>query len=232
MPKLWLLSDLHVECYPEGRGLLPAPDFDVLVVAGDIWEGEPGRAIEALVEMSGGRPTVAVLGNHDYWGLDIQDALHRARASAEGTNVHVLDGDTVEVGGLRFCGATLWPDLGREVDSLSPLGEPIRLRGGELREDQVSAMREAQIAALEDSGADVVLTHYPADGVVLSRPPAIWLSGHRHDFERRMVGGTEFIRNPRQARVFADRMVLDVAPRLAVAPVLGDDGGDADFVVR
>lgn len=234
MPKLWMLSDLHLECYPLDRRLPRAPeDFDVLVVAGDIWESCPERAVIALRRMAGDRPVVAVLGNHDYWGLEIDEAIHRAKVAGARHDVHVLDGDTVDADGVIICGATLWPDLDRVVHSLSPLGEPIRHGGSQFRLDLVKADRKRQIAALEASGADLIVTHYPAGELQLSKPPRVWLSGHEHSFERSCRNGTEYIRNPRQARVFADVMVVDVAPSAqAVAPSLEDERvADADLVM-
>ena len=45
MPRLWILSDLHLEAMPYPERFQPAPrPFDVLVAAGDVWEGSVRRA--------------------------------------------------------------------------------------------------------------------------------------------------------------------------------------------
>jgi hypothetical protein len=52
----WILSDLHLE---DGVPLpSEAPDFDVLVCAGDVAEGSPARSVEAVARLARGRPAV------------------------------------------------------------------------------------------------------------------------------------------------------------------------------
>lgn len=209
---MWVLSDIHLECYPEHSRYLPVPDCDLIVVAGDVWEGQPELMVDALRRMGDGRPVVATLGNHDLWDLDMADAIHRAKARAEGTDVHVLQDETIEIMGLTFFGSTWWPDLNVLTDSLSPLGEPILSGGSPLSQPVMNALRERTLRAAESSGADVFVTHYGPEAN-LANPPRLWVSGHYHSFDRRQQGGTVFVRNPRQSRVFADRMVVGLEPR-------------------
>ena len=56
--RIFPLSDLHLE--RRGLDAVPAPcrPFDVLVCAGDVWEGEPARGVEALLRLSGGQPVL------------------------------------------------------------------------------------------------------------------------------------------------------------------------------
>ena len=109
--RLWILSDLHLELT---RGWdLPAadarPDFDVLVVAGDlITRMERGvEWLKARVD----RPVIYVAGNHEAYGQDVDRTIEKARIAAAGTNVHVLENDTVEIDGVVFIGATFWTDF-------------------------------------------------------------------------------------------------------------------------
>jgi hypothetical protein len=45
LSRLWVLSDLNLEAVPHPESYRPErPKFDVVVVAGDIWEGDPRRA--------------------------------------------------------------------------------------------------------------------------------------------------------------------------------------------
>lgn len=108
--RLHLLSDIHLETGPYQ---LPNDlDFDVLIAAGDIGEGTLG--IEWL-KTSTDKPVVSVLGNHEYYSackVERVDRLQEIRDAAAGSNVHVLDNESIVIGGVRFLGATLWTDFG------------------------------------------------------------------------------------------------------------------------
>ncbi len=63
--RLWILADLHLEAVPHPELFRPEqPNFDVLVVAGDLWEGDSKRSSRFVAELAGGKPSVAVLDNH------------------------------------------------------------------------------------------------------------------------------------------------------------------------
>lgn len=110
--KLWILSDIHLELSrgwdfpsPDGR-----PDFDVLVVAGDLIPGME-RGVEWLRERVTDRPVIYVPGNHEFYGQDIDRTVEKALAAAKGTNVHVMQGHVLDIGDVRFVGSTLWTDF-------------------------------------------------------------------------------------------------------------------------
>ena len=67
------ISDPHLE----RRKLqeIPALDqsFDVLVSAGDHWEGQPEKAVQSVVALAGGRPSIMVAGNRDLYTLGPED---------------------------------------------------------------------------------------------------------------------------------------------------------------
>lgn len=106
LPRLHILSDVHLET---GAYALPAElEFDILIAAGDI--GPVEVAVPWLASI--GKPVVYVLGNHEHWETEFGDALKLARRLAKGTSVHVLERDSVVLQGVRFLGATLWPDFG------------------------------------------------------------------------------------------------------------------------
>jgi predicted phosphodiesterase len=110
--RLWILSDLHMETT---RGWdLPSkdlrPDFDVLVMAGDLIT-RMERGVAWLLDRVDDRPVVYVSGNHEKWGADADRTVEKARAAAKGTNVHVLEDAAVEIGGVRFAGCCLWTDF-------------------------------------------------------------------------------------------------------------------------
>jgi Icc-related predicted phosphoesterase len=109
--RLWILSDLHLELT---RGWdLPSeherPDFDVLVVAGDLTT-RMERGVSWLQDRVAAR-VVYVAGNHEFYGTDIDRTVEKARAAAAGSNIHVLQNDAVTIDGITFIGATMWTDF-------------------------------------------------------------------------------------------------------------------------
>jgi Icc-related predicted phosphoesterase len=83
---------------------------DLVVVAGDTCEGAL-RAFEHLRRIVPIHiPIVMVLGNHEYYRRFIPNELALARSQAPAFNIHVLENDTIALGGVRFVGATLWTD--------------------------------------------------------------------------------------------------------------------------
>jgi Icc-related predicted phosphoesterase len=102
--QLHVLSDLHLDV----RALEPPrATADVVVIAGDV--GSPEQAVAWARSLE--RPVVLVPGNHEHHGDSIPGAIRRLRALASGTNVHVLAGDALVLGGVRFLGTTLWTDF-------------------------------------------------------------------------------------------------------------------------
>lgn len=57
------------------------------------------------------------MGNHEAYGTDIQRTLEKAKAAAAGTNVHVLENETVRIDNVTFAGATLWTDFAIKGDA-------------------------------------------------------------------------------------------------------------------
>ncbi|OKO83241.1 metallophosphoesterase [Bradyrhizobium sp. AS23.2] len=116
--RLWILSDLHVELtrgwdLPSGDA---RPDFDVLVIAGDLIT-RMERGVRWLLERVPDKPVVYVAGNHEAYGTDIQRTLDKAKATAAGTNVHVVENETFRIGNVTFAGATLWTDFAINGDA-------------------------------------------------------------------------------------------------------------------
>ncbi|CEG10166.1 Calcineurin-like phosphoesterase [Afipia felis] len=109
---LWVLSDLHLEA--TRRWDLPSgdarPHFDVLVMAGDLIT-RMERGVKWLSERVTDRPVIYVAGNHEAYGADLDRTIEKARAAAVGTNIHILQNDSVTIGGTIFLGATGWTDF-------------------------------------------------------------------------------------------------------------------------
>ncbi len=104
--RLQILSDLHLEFAPFHLAGVAA---DVLVLAGDIGVGEAGLrwALEACRET----PVIYVLGNHEFYHHSIPSVTEELKEMARGTNVHVLENDSVQIGNVTFLGAALWTDF-------------------------------------------------------------------------------------------------------------------------
>jgi len=116
--KLWVMSDLHVELT---RGWdLPGGDarplFDVMIVAGDLIP-KAERGVKWLLDRVPDRHAIYVMGNHEAYGEDIDRTLEKAKAAAAGTNVHVLENETVRIGDVTFACCTLWTDFAINGDA-------------------------------------------------------------------------------------------------------------------
>jgi 3',5'-cyclic AMP phosphodiesterase CpdA len=113
-----ILSDLHQN---DGgadfdQSTIKAP-FDLVIVAGDA-AGRLTHSLISLHERFGGGPVIYVAGNHDFYrsgipgeGFTFEDELADGRELAAWLGIHFLDNDRVDIGGVRFLGATLWTDL-------------------------------------------------------------------------------------------------------------------------
>ena len=110
--RLWILSDLHVELTRGWELPSPAerPDFDILVVAGDLIP-RAERGVRWLAERVPDRPVVYVMGNHEAYGADETRTVEKAMEAAEDTNVFVLQNRSLRIGDVTFAGATLWTDF-------------------------------------------------------------------------------------------------------------------------
>jgi predicted phosphodiesterase len=116
--KLQLLSDLHLEAQPQFR-VTPAPQADVLVLAGDIGSYQSTSKLAdadfGLGQFSPRKgwptPVLFVPGNHEYDALDFDVAHARLRETCERLGITWLERETVVLQGVRFIGTTLWTDF-------------------------------------------------------------------------------------------------------------------------
>jgi 3',5'-cyclic AMP phosphodiesterase CpdA len=107
--KIRVLSDLHLEFTKYQPETLPPVGEDLVVLAGDIGVGI--RGIEWAKRAIPDRPVVYVLGNHEFYREDWDLFLIKAHAAAAGSNVHLLEDEAVEIGGIRVLGCSLWADF-------------------------------------------------------------------------------------------------------------------------
>lgn len=108
----WVFSDMHLD-HANAYTLVTPPAHDVAINAGD-FDGPLSNAVEWAVKFPhylGPEPVIIVPGNHDFYGVVMQDEIAKAKAIAAGSNVHVLDCDSVIINGIRYVGATLWTNF-------------------------------------------------------------------------------------------------------------------------
>ncbi|MBB3979741.1 Icc-related predicted phosphoesterase [Rhizobium azooxidifex] len=109
--KLWIISDLHLEFGQPFVG--PPPEADVLVCAGDLLTRGIVPSIEWLAtNIPSSMPVVFTAGNHEYYGASVQESIRDARLLRDRfPHLHFLENEVVDIGGVRFVGATLWTDF-------------------------------------------------------------------------------------------------------------------------
>ncbi|WP_050421082.1 metallophosphoesterase family protein [Bradyrhizobium tropiciagri] len=139
------ISDIHLE----RRGLRELPplneSFDLLICAGDVWEGQPEKAVRSIVELARGKPAIIVPGNHDVYSVatdrrTVSDVLrimrqeadrHNAQAHSEIVTILSADHPVHEIEQVRFIGLTLWSDwalAGRWMEGANDIEWPARAR--------------------------------------------------------------------------------------------------------
>lgn len=137
-----ILSDLHTDFYfhrpPDEKKILSLygnalrEGGDVLVVAGDLGHNnrQSLQVLRKIREVFGYRYILCVLGNHDHYLIDPEAAgnyrnssLRRAERMRKMINdeegMRCLDGDVLEIDGVRFGGCDGWYD-GRYIQRHFP----------------------------------------------------------------------------------------------------------------
>lgn len=126
--RMQLVSDLHQELLPRSipedwHGVPHDSRADLLVLAGDI--GRPADVVRLFAQWP--IPVLYLLGNHEFYGLEMQTTRQQIRKLTQGTSVILLDNDEVgsdefarfeawyaprkeKLAKLRIFGATLWTD--------------------------------------------------------------------------------------------------------------------------
>lgn len=114
--RAWIVSDIHFSRMDHVWGpSLSIPDADICICAGDISNSISTSISYMQHRIEPHMPVVLVLGNHDYYNSSIDFALEKAREEIARTRIHLLENQSVDVGGCRFVGATLWTDFSVSV---------------------------------------------------------------------------------------------------------------------
>jgi predicted phosphodiesterase len=97
-------SDIHLEF---GSSILPENNADIVIAAGDI--GPNLQGLEWLQKIN--KPVIYVAGNHEFYGHDHLEVLHRLHTFSQNSRVNFLENATLVFQNIRFIGCTLWADL-------------------------------------------------------------------------------------------------------------------------
>ena len=104
--KLQILSDLHIEFAPYE---MVETEADVVILAGDIHLGD--RGFKWAKENIKNKEVIYVLGNHEFYREATPRLFEKLKEKTKGTNIHVLENQSVSIDGFRFLGCTLWTDF-------------------------------------------------------------------------------------------------------------------------
>lgn len=121
LPRIQIVSDVHVPQWAARRRTPPfsaAPQANLLILAGDICNGLPDPQTMNWLSNLSGMPywedgILMVLGNHDYYGLDLDHAADLWREALKATRIRLLHREVAQIGAARVAGCTLWTDYDR-----------------------------------------------------------------------------------------------------------------------
>lgn len=111
--KAWIMSDLHVDVCPRSHPMVfkSRPDHDLVIIAGDIRE-HMEKGVRWIADQGlNDKPVIYIAGNHEFYRNTVDRGLEKAREeAARHRNIHVLQDQYLDLGGVRFICATLWTD--------------------------------------------------------------------------------------------------------------------------
>jgi hypothetical protein len=162
--RLQLLSDLHLETEPYDPA--PAPDAELLVLAGDIdsrWHG-----LERFRDWP--QPVVFVAGNHEFDGRDLSEATPALRARCAGLGITMLERESIVVSDgagvrVRIVGTTRWGDF----DLFGVLGRAKAMRAGAYFTDLMQARQDGRPFDVEAVRAEALACRAWLDGELRRR---------------------------------------------------------------
>ena len=113
--KISILSDLHREFWQVDIPYYT--DSDVVIFAGDI-ACPIEKSMDFLIEYSNKRKllVIAVLGNHDFYRSNYEEALnYAAKRTKESKYLYLLENSSCIIDNVKFIGCTLWSDFSYET---------------------------------------------------------------------------------------------------------------------
>lgn len=199
--KIGILSDLHLYFDPTWNFV---PEDDVYYIcAGDISESRVDR--NKFIKSHEGH-MFTVLGNHDFYR----------------ESFWVGPGHTVEIGGLKIAGATLWTEMNSPLDWHIYKNSLIDAKYiNFMTEAAYNEAHKIQKEFLLTSNADIIVSHHAPtrksihpryennamnhcfasdmeeDIMNMHNPPKLWIHGHTHDSFDYMIGNTRVVCHPK-----------------------------------
>lgn len=112
------ISDLHCEMCDD---IIPVPDVDVLILAGDIHVcPKLLKSYLLCLRASSKAKFIYVMGNHEYYGHTFPDIRENYRNQvAKVPDAVLLERQSHIIDGVRFLGTTLWSDLSNPMHAMS-----------------------------------------------------------------------------------------------------------------
>jgi len=218
-----IISDIHLDFFKDsGEDFIRTwvPEGEVLILAGDAgeysWWKNKGRLMDALCRKYG--HVLYIAGNHDYYGSSLEegDACFR-EVEDRIQNLHFLERETLEFGGVKFAGCSLW----FKDDPMGVFYEKMMSDFSNIRDFKPwiyhrNALSQTFLKELQD--IDVVITHHmptqlsvheryvndpcnrfflcEMDNVILDLQPKFWIHGHTHLPCNYSLGNTRVVCNP------------------------------------
>lgn len=106
--KIQFMSDVHINKSKPGP-IGPHPEADVCVFLGDMCEGPDG--FTWIKENFPNKRCIYIFGNHEPYYGDLFHLMASIKEAAKGTQITVLDNETIVIDGVSFFGGTLWTDM-------------------------------------------------------------------------------------------------------------------------
>lgn len=176
--KISYYSDLHLEF--EGLDI-KNEHADVIVLAGDIHLADKGVKWAAAMFK---QPVIMIMGNHEAYtrqNINLEQIIYSMKNAAKGTNVHVLNNESIIIDSVNFIGSTLWSDfnlygkpklsmqlaLGM-INDYSFIKLPTEQMINRLftPSDALTLFKEAMLfiqSAIEPEKENIIVTHYGVD---------------------------------------------------------------------
>ena len=189
-----LISDIHLDHWQSDFPLDNFKEADFLLIGGDLSNNTPrGREIASIFLEKMSRVydhVVYIKGNHDFYGL----VSGLDESYGDFPNVHYLNREIKEIGGVKFAGCMAWYEVGVGLNDLYAIPNAIEFSKREKAKDFDF------LESLED--VDVLMTHVPLsftaihpsyygnklnkyffhdrEDLITKSFPSLYLCGHTH----------------------------------------------------
>ncbi|WP_169577739.1 metallophosphoesterase [Sinimarinibacterium sp. CAU 1509] len=209
--RIRIFSDLHFESGRNPLEFTPPDDADLVILAGNIGLGAEG-VYWAKYTFRRTR-VVYVLGSAEYDGTPYNGLIDECQHVARGSTVTVLERDTLDIGGVRVLGTTLWAnfssidewtsaELFRDWQTLFAQTEAKEfVKSVRWLDHQISSADRPLIVVTHNAPMTAPSSELDADRTVrpmchlLRSPVRLWVHGHTHVNVDARVQGVRVVTN-------------------------------------